>query len=141
MKKQFLISNEEKNRILGLHESMKPKHGTSMLNEEKYRKGDTINLIVDDTKDNVNLKITKRYSKDMYEGKIQNDSIKIQGKVYKTKNAVGTVSLKQKHLCIKFDTQNPCIDVTIKGKVNKQNDLIDTQYIPTTQTVSGREEM
>tara|TARA_R110000796_G_scaffold6992_8_gene24400 strand:- start:24 stop:440 length:417 start_codon:yes stop_codon:yes gene_type:complete len=34
MKKQFTISNEEKNRILGLHESMKPKHSTSMLNEQ-----------------------------------------------------------------------------------------------------------
>ena len=37
MKKQFLISNEEKNRILGLHESMKPNHGTSILNEQVGR--------------------------------------------------------------------------------------------------------
>ena len=75
MKKQFLISNEEKNRILGLHESMKPNHGTSILKEEKYRKGDTINLVVKDTDEEVELLVTKRHSKDIYEGKIQNDSI------------------------------------------------------------------
>ena len=33
MEKQFLISKEEKNRILGLHESYTTNHGTSLLNE------------------------------------------------------------------------------------------------------------
>ena len=34
MKKQFLISQEEKNRILGLHESYLGNHGTSLIKEE-----------------------------------------------------------------------------------------------------------
>ncbi len=129
MKKQFLISNEEKNRILGLHESMKPNHGTSILKEEKYSKGDTINLVVKDTDEEVELLVTKRHPKEIYEGKIQNDSIKD----YKTKNVEGTLSLKQKHLCLKMETKRPCFDVTISPKGIKG--------IPTTQTVSGREEM
>jgi len=133
MKKQFLISNEEKNRILGLHESMKPNHGTSILKEEKYRKGDTINLVVKDTDEEVELLVTKRHSKDIYEGKIQNDSIMLFNKDYKTKNVEGTLSLKQKHLCLKMETKRPCFDVTISPKGIKG--------IPTTQTVSGREEM
>jgi hypothetical protein len=33
MKNQFLISDSEKSRILNLHESRKPHHGTSLLNE------------------------------------------------------------------------------------------------------------
>ena len=34
MKNHFLISDSEKSRILNLHESRKPHHGTSLLNEE-----------------------------------------------------------------------------------------------------------
>lgn len=34
MKKHFLISESEKNRILGLHESYKKNHGTSLLKED-----------------------------------------------------------------------------------------------------------
>ena len=33
MKNHFLISDSEKSRILNLHESRKPHHGTSLLNE------------------------------------------------------------------------------------------------------------
>ncbi len=40
MKNQFLISDLEKNRILSLHESHKPHHGTSILKEEKYKKSE-----------------------------------------------------------------------------------------------------
>jgi len=35
MKNHFLISESEKNRILGLHESYKTSHGTSLLNEQE----------------------------------------------------------------------------------------------------------
>ena len=35
MKNHFLISDSEKSRILNLHESRKPYHGTSLLNEEE----------------------------------------------------------------------------------------------------------
>lgn len=35
MKNHFLISESEKNRILGLHESHKTSHGTSLLNEQE----------------------------------------------------------------------------------------------------------
>ena len=38
MKNQFLISDSEKSRILNLHESRKPHHGTSLLNEETENK-------------------------------------------------------------------------------------------------------
>ena len=33
MNKQFLISESEKNRIRGLHQSVKPQHGTKIINE------------------------------------------------------------------------------------------------------------
>ena len=39
MKNQFLISDSEKSRILNLHESHKPHHGTSILKEEKSEAG------------------------------------------------------------------------------------------------------
>jgi len=60
MKNQFLISDSEKSRILGLHESYKPHHGTSLLNEETTCKiGDVSQLGVDlglgqSTKVNIN---------------------------------------------------------------------------------------
>lgn len=37
MKNQFLISDSEKSRILNLHESNKPHHGTSLLNENEEK--------------------------------------------------------------------------------------------------------
>ena len=49
MKNHFLIPDSEKGRILNLHESSKPNHGTALLNESKesYKKGDKLVLSFD----------------------------------------------------------------------------------------------
>ena len=40
MRNRFNINESEKNRILNLHKSRKPHHGTSLLNEQKEDRKD-----------------------------------------------------------------------------------------------------
>ena len=61
MKNHFLISDSEKSRILNLHESRKPHHGTSLLNEEVKKVGDKYEL-KDGKRKGFSFEITNKFS-------------------------------------------------------------------------------
>jgi len=58
MEKQFLISESEKNRIRGLHKTMKSNHGTRMIKEQEemdtpYSPGDPVAYLLTKLKDKI----------------------------------------------------------------------------------------